>query len=115
MAKTRASTGILVGRDLISVFRDTFTDYSEDSIHPVGSIPTDRFPELHSFTAGLNRDPAAFEVAVRLWLDGLRYRFLKGFTSGADADTLLAEHILPVLLMGEIRSTGPRSPVRAAG
>jgi len=64
---------------------------------------------------GLNKDPVAFEDAVQQWLDGLQYRILNGFTHGEDANRLLVEHVLPALLKGEVRATGPRPTIRAAG
>jgi hypothetical protein len=116
MMRMRAPTGILVTRDKISVFRESFTDYTEASIREVdGSIPTDKCPDLQPFATGFNRDPVAFEDAVQHWLDGLRYRLINGFTHGEDGNRLLVEHVLPALLQGEVRAAGPRSTIRAAG
>ena len=116
MMRIRAPTGILVTRDKISIFRESFTDYTPESIREVeGSIPTNKCPELQPFAMGLNKDPVAFEDAVQQWLDGLQYRILNGFTHGEDANRLLVEHVLPALLKGEVRATGPRPTIRADG
>lgn len=113
MLRMRSPTGILVTRDRVSIFRDSFQSDSEQSVQEVGAIPTSRIPELQSFAMGLSTDPVAFEDAVQSWLVQLRNRMVHGFATGVDP--ILGEHVMPALAMGEIRAGGPRSVRSAAG
>lgn len=113
MLRMRSPAGLLVTRDMVTIFRDTFRGDSEDSIEEVGSVPTAKIPELQPFAAGLKTDPVAFEDAVQDWLVQLRYRLVHGYARGVDP--IVAEHVMPTLATGEIRAGGPRQTRSAAG
>jgi len=113
MAAGRIPTGLLVNTDLVAIFRDTFRDYSAESIERAGSIETSKFPELQPFSSGRNQNPVAFEDAVQQWLVELRNRYVHGRLRGSEAHKLILEHVIPALLAGEIRAAGPRSASRA--
>ena len=116
MSRLRVPTGMLVTQEKILILRDTFQDFSEASIKQVeGELLTRNFPELQAFAVGKSRDPAAFELAVQEWLENLQDNLRKGAYSGSALDPLLAEHILPLLLEGEVRVSGPRYQKHALG
>ena len=106
MVRMRSPAGLLVTLNSIRIFRDTFKDYTEDSVIEVGTVQTESIPELESFAKGLKNDPIEFEDAVRSWLEVLRYRLMQGYGRGSDG--IFAEHVMPALGLGEIRSAGPR-------
>jgi hypothetical protein len=112
MLRVGSPAGILVTRNAVAIFRDTFRTDSAESIEHVATILTSDIPELQSFAAGVNKDPVAFEDAVQDWLVQLRYRFVQGYMRGVDSR--VAEHVMPALVNGEIRAGVPRPRVQSA-
>ena len=84
MAGARVPTGLLVTPLKISIFRDTFRDYTDASIEYVGGVETSRIEELEPFVRGINKDPIAFENAVQDWLSQLRNRYVAGHMRSVD-------------------------------
>jgi len=112
MIRARVPSGLLVARDVVKVFRDSFRGYSPESIETVQTVPTSEIPELQAYASHLKNDPVDFEDTVYGWLDSLRYRAEHGFLRGSDSR--FVNDVVPALVRGDIRVTGPRSVGHAA-
>jgi hypothetical protein len=112
MIRMGAPTGLLVTPDWVTVFRDSFKSYAEDSIARVDQVSTGEIEDLQRFVGRQSTSEAEFEDAVQNWLDQLKYRLERGYLRGSDLK--FREHLLPALELGEIRATGPRTPRHVA-
>lgn len=108
MIRMRAPTGLVVTPQWITVYRDTFKSYSEDSIAQVGLVSTSEVEPLQAFSSGARAAGPAFEDAVQEWLVQLKYRLREGYLRGSDLKPVFREHVLPALRSGQVRAAGPR-------
>lgn len=109
-----APLGLIVSPSHLAIYRDSFRDFSDDSIELVGDfdIPADSFPSTigrESRGEYVKRAEAgfAFEHDVQAWLEEIASSHeIHGFVP--EARSALAEHVLPALSGGVIRAAGPR-------
>lgn len=114
MLAMSAPLGLIVSPSHLAIYRDSFRDFSNDSIELVGDfdIPSESFPfSMGGDPAGEHRDRIetgfAFERNVQTWLEEIAStREIHGFIP--EARKALAEHVLPALSGGMIRAAGPR-------
>ncbi len=102
MAGVGAEAGLVVGKDVVRVLRETYR--GRPSIRVVGE-----FPIVQARGLRLSADLVEFEDSVQRWIESLQ--------AGEDVATeplrsALAEHVLPVIADGTVRAAGPR--MRAA-
>jgi len=109
-----APLGLILSPSHLAIYRDSFRDFSNDSVELVGDF--DIPPESSPFSVGGgptgeygHRMEAefAFERNVQTWLEELSSTGeIHGFIP--EARRALAEHVLPALSGGMIRAAGPR-------
>jgi hypothetical protein len=109
-----APLGLIVTPTHLSIYRDSFTDFSNESVKLVSEfdLPPGLFPSTTA-SESLGRPtrfPEAgflFERDVQQWLEAMASGSdIHGFTP--EAREALAEHVLPALTGGVIRAAGPR-------
>lgn len=109
-----APLGLILSPSHLAIYRDSFRDFSNDSIELVGDF--DVPPESSPFSVGGGPSSEydrgaeagfAFERNVQTWLEEIAStREIHGFIP--EARKALAEHVLPALSGGMIRAAGPR-------
>src|SRR6266403_1967474 len=111
MLHMRCPIGLFVTPEEIVVFRDSYTDHSEQSVRRVGAFPAPK--NWIVFKAGAsskNTDLALrFEENVKSWLEGLRSSpsdSAKEFSK--ETREALVDYVIPALSEGTVRSGGPR-------
>ncbi len=109
-----APLGLIVTPTHLSIYRDSFIDFSNESVKLVSELdlPAGLFPSTmagESFSQRA-RSPEAgflFERDVQQWLEAMASgRDIGGLAP--EAQEALAEHVLPALIGGVIRAAGPR-------
>lgn len=114
MEQVSCPVGLIITPKQILVYRNT---YQEPTLKRIGEFQFE--PDRYDWHAALNGPPGQeraflFERAVQDWLDGLvnpgeRALLPKGLRECFD------QYVVPSLLQGELRVTGPRSgPLRKA-
>jgi len=109
-----APLGLIISPSRLAIYRDRFTDYSENSVELVGDfdIPANQFgarrsTEAHGNTKLDLSGEFAFQRDVQTWLEELASTHkIRGFSP--EAREALEEHVLPTLAGGAIRAAGPR-------
>lgn len=110
MLQMRCPIGLLVTPDVIEVFRDTYTEHSENSVKRVASFSSPK--AWNNFKAAHQDRPQAslrFEEAVRSWLEELGSSpspHLSEFPP--QTREALSDYVLPALTQGAVRLTGRR-------
>jgi hypothetical protein len=103
MRRVGADAGLVVGRDIIQILRDTYR--GDPSIQVIGEFPT-------ALARGLKigADVFEFEDSVQQWLEALR----DGEDVAAEPlRSALAQYVLPVIVDGFVRAAGPRTRLAA--
>ncbi|MGC2530743.1 MAG: hypothetical protein WA639_23610 [Candidatus Acidiferrum sp.] len=110
MLQMRCPIGLLVTPDVIEVFRDTYTAHSENSVERVASFPSPK--AWQNFKAAHQGEPHAglrFEETVRFWLEQLDASASPNLSEfPPQTREALSAYVLPALIQGVVRSTGPR-------
>ena len=114
MLGMRAPLGLIVAPTHLAIYRDRFTDFSDDSIKLVGDfeVPPGWFAARASRGTGGKSTPDpeqafAFQRDVQAWLEEIAStHVIRNFSP--EAREALAEHVLPALAGGVIRAAGPR-------
>ncbi len=95
--------GLFVSPNSISLYRNWFTDYSDRSIEKLGE-----FPSPHSWNVFEKRKSSSeFETCVQNWLENLR-KDVGAAELPQETKDAISEHVLPILMNGEIHAAGPR-------
>jgi hypothetical protein len=109
--------GLFITPKEISVYRDTYTAHSEDSIHHVATFPA---PKVWAIFNAPHRGPGnpsdwnvslevRFEEEVRTWLDRLSSSFPEETKEiREEAKSVLMDYVLPAVSQGVVRAGGPR-------
>jgi len=109
-----APLGLIISASHMAIYRDSFRDFSDDSIELVGDfdIPAGSFPSSigrASSSDYIKRAEAGFtfERDIQAWLEEIASTHeIHGLAP--EAQRALAEHVLPALSGGIIRAAGPR-------
>lgn len=100
--------GLLVTPTHVSVYRDTYTRRSEDSIERMGPYPVPSNWIVSRVVTGSTARESDFEKAVRSWLEQMGVSgTVKGFPQ--DANDAFDSYVIPALSGGVIRGSGPPS------
>jgi hypothetical protein len=117
MTQMRCPTGLLVTPETIGIFRDRYTDHSEESVQRVGDFPAPTNWEIfkvphHGSPVTGERDSSLeerFEEAVRSWLEDLSSSPSANFAKiPKETKEALTDYVIPAVAEGIIRSGGPR-------
>lgn len=117
MVHMRCPIGLFITPDEITVYRDTYSAHSEQSIRRVGTFPAPKtwtvFKAPHhgaDRSSGKNMDLALrFEENVKSWLEHLRSApsdYVKEFPK--ETRETLMDYVIPALTQGIVRAGGPR-------
>ena len=116
MFHMRCPIGLLITPDEISIYRDTYTATSQQSVRRVGAFPAPldwtifKAPHHDTEPAMKNTDFALrFEANVKSWLEHLRSSpgdYLKGLSK--ETREALLDYVVPALSQGIVRAGGPR-------
>jgi len=106
MISMSCPVGLLVTPTHISVFKDTYTRRSEDSIERMGPYPVPSDWAVSKVASSGTARGADFEQAVRSWLEQVSASgAIKGFPR--DASDAFDSYVIPALSTGVIRGSGP--------
>jgi hypothetical protein len=94
--------GLLISPQEISIYRNLFTSYSDESVERVRAFPA---PTSWGAFRGPDVD-FEFERSIHRWLEGLRNE--KPRDLSPDAADALEQWVIPGLLHGDIHAAGPR-------
>jgi hypothetical protein len=94
--------GMLAFPRHLYIYNNKFTGYSDDSVKRVGI-----FSAPKNWREYEERSESEFGVAVQRWLEMIR-QSPDATQVPRETRDALAEHVLPVLINGEIQAAGPR-------
>jgi hypothetical protein len=107
MVRTRCAVGLLITPAELLILRDQFRSYSPDSVERVGTFP---FP---TSVLGGHVEPDSgvdteFEILVQNWLNDIRHRPEALAELPNDLKKALEDHVVPILVSGDIRAAHHR-------
>ncbi len=112
MTKMGVPIGLIVTPQSIGIYRNRYTQKSEQSIERINFFDVSRsflkFRQFSSLSEGSPQDKAfAFEEDVQRWLESLR---VTGVTEdfSPEAQDAISDYILPALNEGIIRAAHPK-------
>ena len=117
MLHMKCPIGLFVTPDVIEIFRDTYTEHSENSVKRVGSFRSPNSWDIFRVPHHGSREPQLglrFEEAVKSWLEQLATSpsaYLKEFPK--ETREALADYVVPAVTQGVVRSTGPRESLKS--
>lgn len=104
MLDRRCSLALLVDPRATRMYRDTFKDYSADSIELVGEYSTGDFLGLDS----VPDDERALHEAVMTWLERLACSWPSGLPQNDIAKASVVQYLVPEIAQGRIMSGSAR-------
>jgi hypothetical protein len=96
-------TGLFVSPRSIVVYRNLFTDYSDDSVRKLGEFASPKSWLVFERP----QSGAEFETLVQSWLEKLG-KDVKEPDAPRETREALSEYVVPSLINGEIHAAGPR-------
>ena len=102
MWKMSCPVGMLAFPRHLYIYRNKFTGYTDDSVQCLGVFPVPKDWREYE-----TRSDSEFGSTVQRWLEMIR-QDLDRTEVPRETRSTLSEHVLPILLAGEIQAAGPR-------